>query len=289
MEYKIKNDELILKDCPNCDNDRWNMQVCLKPDKQGLVHSWCCEFKGNIKSLALSSRVYREIYLIYTQNIDNIDGDADDALVPQVVFEPSGFQRIDLCTESLVLDYLKSRSVSIEDGKAFGLKYRQSELLFNLWEIYNQKLRYWIKRDIKTGRDTLPKMPKSEIVWYVNNNSDIVFIVEGIFDGIRAYQAGYDVILLLGKYMYEKVESFIKKVLQNKTIVVALDSDARDFTMRIASSLQDMKRLALFKYTQAEVEAGADIADLDVGTVINRGKDTEKYNLTAKIKYKVGR
>lgn len=286
LKYKIKGQELVLETCPECGNAHSNFQISLSEGKAGLVHCWACDFKGSISRLAMRAGVYRDIYAIYLKvGGKSVVVEVVDAPVQSVVV-PEGFRRIMFCEEALVLHYLRNRGVSQEDAERFGIEYRGVELLFKLKD-REGGTRYWVKKDIVSGRYMLPEGKKSDVVWYIRNGAPVVLIVEGIFDGFRVWQAGHDVIVLLGKIAYASVIQYIKG-LKDMKVIVALDSDAvkeaRDMTEMLGKVAYGM-----LEYTEDERLNLYDVADLSVEGLKQKVAVVKPYGIADKVKHLIGR
>jgi hypothetical protein len=279
MEYKIKGGELIFKVCPECGNSNWNLQVSLKEKSAGMVHCWACELKGKVNKLVYEKRDFREIYRIFLlQGVVVSEGTDKE----RELLVPEGFGKILFCEEKKIIEYLEKRGLSIKEAAELGVRFRFPYILF---ELNNSFYKYWVMKNIETERYTMPEVPKTEIVWHISHQSDDVLIVEGIFDGVKAWQAGYDAIVLMGKVLHDKAFKYIVNVLGRARIHVALDQDAPQYSMKLAEEL-NKKGIEVFMFPYMESEEGADIGCLSIDVIRERVAKRIKYDIKQKMKLK---
>jgi len=223
--YKQKGSEIIYDECPFCGNMKNNFQVNV--DK-GVYHCWVCDAKGPISKLnILLPRVFRG---------DNVSTHT---------FTPQKSLVLKDCVDVIGTEgeeYLKNRGFSLEDILCWGIRFSLLNRLVFPWYDDEDRLLYYVEKDIKTGSWNYPEgVSKKDILWVrFRNQSNDILIVEGIFDAMRVYSYGYNVLILLGTNVFDRDVDFIRK--KNLNPILFLDSDCKiEVYKRIKKRLGDFE------------------------------------------------
>lgn len=229
IKAKVKGNEVQVHVCTYCGNDRWNLEVNVV---LGVVHCWTCSARGR-------AQTYIEQVLGVSVNI---------AVVP---FDPKKHSvRPNLPTGSPVrplehewaTGYLKKRGLDTIDSLVYeigeGAENDSSwggRVVFPVRDYWTRELAGYL------GRAVVPSVrPKYYAQWQsghkqitgYTNRSDVHVVVEGIFDGVRVHQAGFNSVVL-GGVSEREVESWGARVNPAHAVVVLLDADAQDQAHRL--------------------------------------------------------
>lgn len=245
------------------------------------MHCWVCGLKGNIKKYALVGGKFRDYFKVFQSHI----GTVVESVKTENITTPEDFQRIMFCTDKRILAYLHNRGLSIEEAEDFGVLYKGSELMFTLKD--NSQTVYWTIKNLLTDRYRLPELQKQEMVWHIKKGSDTIVVVEGIFDGVKVWKAGYDVLVLLGKELYAKADKYLRTL--KKQVVIGLDADAKEQAYKMALRLEDDVRVSVFKFTKKEEKADMDLGEMEVEEVKERIKALSPFGIKEKVQQKIKR
>jgi predicted RNA-binding Zn-ribbon protein involved in translation (DUF1610 family) len=237
--------------CPNCGDSNEKKKMTVKIDSQQW-HCWVCEIKGgSIPSLLrkYSPSHYKEWNQRFEKETRRTHFDDDP--VPEPV-QPVVLPRC-LPVESCLYDsdpdamaaigYLRKRNVSLQRAYRFRLCIVKSGSLRRriLIPSFDEKgnLNYWTARSIdQDGRDKYinSKAKRNEIIF---NEVDVdwskpVTLVEGPFDLLFA---GENAIPMLGSYITPSSRLFQQIVKHKTPVIMALDQDAIQKSLRVMNSL----------------------------------------------------
>ena len=238
--------------CPVCKNNSKNSstkkKLSIDLDK-GIYHCWVCESKGkNIgffvkKNTNASKQLITSIYEVFEFKID-IKSEKEETILTL----PDDFSLLynnDTRQGRIAIDYLKNRGLTTDDF----LKYKIG--ISNEYEFINRvifpsfcddlKLNFFLSRTF----DPVQKIKyrncdgkKKDIIFneYMIDWSKQVVLVEGVFDAIKA---GPNAIPILGGWIDENHAVFRRLVIENSDVVMCLDPDAYEKSLKIAKSLSE--------------------------------------------------
>lgn len=212
--HKMKGDQLILKNCPKCGNDRFNFEIS-KTKK--VAHCWVCDLGCGIRELA-------RLLNITIDDLDNWQLTSSPIAPVPALLDISSLQRVSFEEHK---EFLISKGLTAEDLKLYNILTGSSfkhKLVIPLHE--GQKLVYYAVRDMITGRYCNPAIPKGSLLPYYLGTLDrmTLYLVEGAFDGISVNKLGYSAGVLLGTSISE--EQMVKiRAFGFMRVVVALDGD----------------------------------------------------------------
>ena len=263
-EYKLcgKRENAIVV-CPFCKsrkgNDYSKKKLNIKIDNF-LTHCWVCDYKS--KGL---KHIIKKFYPQYLSKYELLDLEFEISFEKNNIIEekkidlPHDFQLLSILNTNYktnyvqkALDYLFSRGVTEEElwYYKFGIseeKDYRNRIIIPSFNEYGE-LNYFIARDF-TEKSRLkylnPNLDRKNIVFNeININwKEPLIIVEGIFDLIKC--PSKNATCLLGSQLTPQYLLF-KKIIKNKTpILLALDPDAFDKTIKIAKTLLAYKVIQL--------------------------------------------
>lgn len=228
FEHKIKKDEIVLRECPDCHNQKWNCEISMT---KKVGHCWACgsSYSGYwflkkhnlpydkelwVSSLPLNGGV------IKPKDIQGLSLDA--------------FQTIDYGSFK---DFLNSKGIVEQDIASYSIRCKGKMVVIPLYE--GHQLVYFIQRDTVSGRYYNPTIPKGgALPYYVGSlGCDVVYLVEGTFDAISINKLGYTAAILLGTHMTG--DQVIKlRAFGFKKVVVCLDGDVYSKALELQQTLQ---------------------------------------------------
>ncbi len=163
--------------------------------------------------------------------------------------------------------YLNERGIKNDEIERLGLLYVSSgdyarRVIFTIRGDKDGPVQYFTGRSIR--KSVKPKyrnapIPKNGFLYMVGSG-DRGVVCEGPFDAIRAAQAGYRGIALLGKTCNAAQAALIRKVA--KTATVILDNDAFNKSIEVS-----LKLSYYLPTTRKETPEGTDLGDLDIATI----------------------
>ena len=221
LRAKIVRDEVAINVCVFCGNEKWNCEVNAV---RGLYHAWCCGASGRTQYFVrdfLGADVNVPVLPFETKRKRTFTGAPPE--VYKALESPS------------VIDYLKNRGLDFVDfniyevGEGSGNTWG-GRAVFHLREYWSRESVGYMGRAVHSA--IRPKYfahwnsGQKQISGYLSKSTTHV-VVEGIFDGIKVNQAGYNAAVLGG--VHEKqVEEWAGRVKESHTIVVMLDGDAQE-------------------------------------------------------------
>lgn len=247
VDKKIAN---IAVSCPICNSTgrdtRTKKKLVIRLDND-ICHCWVCGWKSRtvlplIKKFG--SHKHFELYRKYTSSCMKLDDDFVE--VEKKLSLPNDFTLITLLHDERrkeVLNYLASRNIDWSDVDFWHLGVSNEDIYKNRIIIPSfdrfGKLNFIVSRSYnKKQRRNYHNcdVERSSVVFNEFNIdwSEPVIICEGPFD---MFKCGKNSIPLLGCNLSEDSATFNSLIVNMPTVVIALDSDMKDKTIKIASVL----------------------------------------------------
>ena len=246
---KLANDELQIKDCPSCGDDRFKLYINL--DKFCWICHHCkygqgigdiCHLMADVSSrhindirLELASYVvpatssnkfaeYMKSQLLHTVQEEDFD------IGPEGVELP-GTRDFTTTLSSLVLKYAISRGLTEFDVEANQLrvanKLRNIIGPFLVFPVYYRGIPVAFQ-----GRRISAKEPRyvssdgiANWLWPMQTDGDTVYLVEGVFDALGCIKAGKNALCTFGNKITNNQINLLKK-LNVKKVILAWDPTA---------------------------------------------------------------
>lgn len=219
FETKLRNNQILLKICPFCGNDRWNCEISIE---KKIFHCWICNQKGTLYTFCkLLGLVLDEDNWKTTENKNSYY--EKDALT------------IDMFGYLQYKDYpkvLQAKGLCENDIKRYGIRYAdkgkfKGKMIIPLYE--GNKLVYALARDLTIkGNYYNFRLDKKVILpYYLGKiNKYEIYLCEGVLDAISVNKLGFTSGVLLGthitKEQIEKVKQF-----GFDTAIICLDGDMK--------------------------------------------------------------
>jgi len=226
-DVKLKGKEYLFKVCYFCGNPNWNFQVNFE---KNAVHCWACDWGGSVAKLC------RVLKIPYEGKMSLAAGSERQVITEAGL--PEGVVEIDEAGEDekrKIWRYLKARGVSRDDVKRFNIKWwrPKGRIIFVFYDAFGEVM-FWTARTIYKGvkpkylHATATKKDKLFIWW--GEEREEIWIVEGVFDGMRLNKTGKSVIMLFGSSLTDNLIAFLR--LNRKKAVICLDFDMREKQLR---------------------------------------------------------
>lgn len=242
VTYKCLNEK-----CSSVKKGKFKLNINIE---DGTYHCWSCDLSGKPKiredKVACFIRLFakfdkeaeaRRAFAAYIdENFENIDSGIE-LVIPQGYNLIFNYLHHPLYQQ--VRMYLLSRSLTDHDIQAYCLMYnvREQKLLFPSYDS-DLTLNYFVTRTI--GDDGIYencKKDKAEIIFnehLIDWNSDL-FIVEGVIDAIASRRNS---VPILGSTLSNSSTKLLQRIVSSRPrVILALDPDATNKTMKIASFL----------------------------------------------------
>jgi hypothetical protein len=229
FDHRIKKDEIALKVCPFCGNDRYNCEISMT---KKLYHCWACGAKGTGE------------WFLKMNGLPSTQTEWATSLSRGII-EPKVAQGISLDAFPVITcsryedfkTFLNSKGIDSEDVARYGFRCQDKMVVVPLYE--GSKLVYYIRRDTVSGRYFNPTIPKGGLLpYYVGSlGCDVVFLVEGTFDAISINKLGYTAAVLLGTHMTMD-QTHKLRAFGFKKVVVCLDGDVYSKALELQQTLQ---------------------------------------------------
>jgi len=238
--------------CPVCKSNSKNSsskkKLSIDLDK-GIYHCWVCESKGkNIgyfvrKNTNASKKLISEIYDVFEFNID-LESEKEEIVLKL----PDDFQLLynnKSKQAKIAIDYLQKRGLSTDDYLSYKIgisnEYEYiNRIIFSSF-CDNLNLNFFLSRTYDSSQKIKYRNcdgKKKDIIYneYMIDWSKKVVIVEGVFDAIKA---GDNAIPILGGWIDENYATFRRLVVEGSGVVLCLDPDAYEKSLKIAKSLSE--------------------------------------------------
>lgn len=222
VPYRRRGNELIYQTCPECGNNRYNLQVNLS---KGFYHCWACDRGGRLRGLSVLAADF------------GIEALQDSPIFDTVTI-PETAESISLSKEGKA--YLERRGVSEQDIRTLGVLYDEEDESMYVPYYEGERL---VAYNVRTKKGRWEFIGESrELLYYlIYGKTEYVIICEGFFDAAKLMHTGHSVFVLFGKILYERQ---LVRILQlfNK-IVLALDNDewGKRAALKIVKQLDQTK------------------------------------------------
>jgi hypothetical protein len=238
----------IAVNCPACSKDRPEKKKLIIRIRDGTHHCWVCDLKGKTLKYTIKKfhpKRHAEYNGLYGDLQNQQAAEPEEFPMPSI---PSGFKLLAQNYHSRdpdlrdTVSYAKGRKITLKDSWRFKLgscttgRFKR-RLIIPSFDCEGT-LNYFVARSIdgKWPKYINAKYPKRDFIFnelYLNWKKPIT-LVEGPFD---LFKSGENSTCILGSSLNERYMLF-QKIIQNKTpVLLALDADAEDKTMKIAENL----------------------------------------------------
>lgn len=256
-DCKPSGTQIAYKFCPVCGDDRYKTFV--NPDNgKWICFSGACGARGVVDmGMAAEPRAAGQDILDAMRR----DWPPAPELVEEIDLPP--FHELTFAARK----YLTRRGIDEESTRRLGLvEWEDKSRILIPFFSKEGALIYWTSRRYSDRLGQGPKYltaPGKHPLFTREGSSTILAIVEGVFDAIAVERAGYSAVALGGKSLPTYlVRNLLTLAGRHDTIVVALDSDALDASLRIRAQLSD--RMAVKIVTPP---TGRDPGDMEPGEI----------------------
>lgn len=253
IKTKVRGNEVQVGECLFCLNPKFNLEI---NPVAGFFHAWCCGAKGR------ADRFIREHL---GKDVTITPPPTRLWTSPKVLDTAGATEFLQPLVSSWALKYLEKRGLDTIDHLIYEIlegkgDHWQGRVVFPLREYWGNELVGYI------GRAAYPTVvPKYYAHWVTlkritgyRSNSKIHVVVEGVFDGLRVHQCGYNAAVLGGVHERE-IELFAARVPSEHTVVVLLDADAQEQAQKLRWRIYPIHE----KTVVAPLTSGLDPAVLD--------------------------
>ena len=278
--------------CPLCRNNsrasskKRKLSICLE---KGIYHCWVCEAKGkNVGSFAFKlgcadSTTQQKISKAFNIQIEESDDHKKAILLPR----DFSLLYLDNSRQAVIAKrYLHKRGCTPDDLLRFKIGISGESDFINRIIIpsfsEDMKLNFFLSRSydetsIRKYKNCDGK--KTEIIFneYMIDWSKPVVLVEGVFDAIKSIE---NTIVILGSWIDETHYVFQKIVKNNTPVILGMDPDAIEKTMKIAKNLSSFG--IDVKICNHEESDFGDMSKEEVKYCIENAK---KYDISDRITY----
>jgi len=285
--------------CPNCGVSREKKKLTVKIDSQQW-HCWVCEIKGgSIPSLLrkYSPSHLKEWNQKFEKESRRVHFEDDPAPEPvQPIVLPRCYP-VDSCLydsdpdAAAAIGYLRKRNVSLQKAYRYRLcivknGFLRRRILFPSFD-ENGDLNYWTARSIDSQEKNKYINSKAKRKDIIFNEIDIdwnkpVTLVEGPFDLLFA---GENAIPILGSFISSSSKLFQKIVKHKTPVILALDHDAIEKSIRVLNHLSEYGIDVKF----VRFKDNRDIADLGEEEFQKLLLNPVKWDFSESIKTKISR
>lgn len=279
--------------CPACKSDsksssrKKKLSVCLN---KGIYHCWVCEAKGhNIAKFAIRNTFVNKSDVATLNDLFSFDDNKEEKEPEYILRLPEDFCLLVNAPgrmAKIAMSYLHKRGLTQNDF----LRYKigiSGEYEFNNRVIFpsfcdDMKLNYFLSRTYDDNQFRKYKncqIQRSDVIFneHLVEWDKPVILVEGVFDAIKA---GDNAVPMLGSWIDERHYLFKKLVHEQSEVVMCLDPDAIDKTMKIAKNFKQYGlEVKLSKHTDKDF---GDMTKQEANYYI---QSAQKYELTDRIGY----
>ena len=265
-KYKVSGEEYIFRECPFCNNKKWNFQVNIS---KGLYHCWVCSKGGRVSEI----RGYLGLIgLRLGENVAVLEKDEEVFLSLEGCVNVIGVEEVE--------NYFKKRGFTVKDVLDWNVLVKNgSKIVFPLYE--SGRLVVYVEKDVNDDRWYYPKgVSKRELVWvkFANQGKNIV-LVEGLFDAMRVFSVGINVMVMLGKNIFDKDVDYIRN--RGLNPILFLDGDVeRGIYNRFEKQLEEFECMFI-------EDKGKDPADLSKEEILGLYKNKKKYGFGDRIRLRM--
>ncbi len=227
---RIQNHEVVFQECVFCGNLSWNLEV---NPSNGMYHCWACDSGGRTDAF-----VRQHLGLEVRIDIQSSDAAVARTKRPTLPVEFLGELAYDvpkarayLSKRGLYVDDILVYDVRVGGGGVWG-----GRVVFPLRD-------YWSQETVgHIGRTYSPQFPKYWAEWRTKcvvgyrSRSPVHVVVEGVFDGIRVHQAGFNGAVLSGVDT-PRLDEWCARLDPTHYVVVMLDGEAREQAWKLYWSI----------------------------------------------------
>lgn len=216
----------------------------------GVYHCWVCESKGkNVGSLIrkyanLSKDNLTKIYELFNFNLSTNDKTQEE----KILNLPKDFELLYTSkskSAKFAIDYLLNRGLNTDDFLKFKIGISRENDFINrvIFPSFcdNLNLNFYLSRTYDSQQKIKYRNcdgKRKDIIfneYFINWNKPVI-LVEGVFDSIKA---GDNSIPILGSWIDEEHYIFRKLVIEGSDIILGMDPDAYEKTLKIAEKFSE--------------------------------------------------
>ena len=234
-DTKVKGDEVFVRICPFCGNDRWNLQININ---KLVWHCWACD-RGKGESLKTLLAFYgikfygRKMKKGLITDNDFVQSEARNLQKDEKFCLPVKAVKLegsDTLAAKAIKKYLNQRGIYDYSD----IYYDTLDVIIPLYD--HGVLVYYVRRRIFGKLYQNPKLSKTNFLAEMGDSVDAV-ICEGVFDALSIKQLGYTAIPILGKFMTDRQIRSLQRRNYRK-VIVCLDADAHEAAIDLFARLQ---------------------------------------------------
>ena len=242
FKHRINRDEIILKTCPYCNNNKYNLQISIT---KGVFSCWVCSASGKIE------KFFKDQNLEFDKTPWQSSAPAIMERTPEKL-DFTGFWPVEYDKHKKFFD---SRCITADDIIKYNFLTTDSgryknKLVIPLKE--GNEVKYFVSRDMfAKGKYNNPVINKKEhLLYYMGNENKMsLYIVEGAFDAISVNKLGFSVAMLLGSSISSEQLTKIKRIGFNE-IIICLDGDLKKKSMALCTKIRNIgfkSRIIIFQ------------------------------------------
>ncbi len=251
---RLLGDEVALRDCWHCGNDRWNLELNAE---KGVFSCWNCRESGRLDALLTEMRG-EHIYIPVRLDAEPSDGSLP---APAPSFKSKPADEILSASNYLIkrgLDPFHMRNyqliVCLEPGHLL-----EGRICFPIQDFWSGNSFGYMGRAYVSGKRPkyLTNAPRKLIGGYrTRDRSRPCIIVEGFFDGIAVHRAGFQTAILLG-IDSKSVEEFASRLPAKTPLLILLDGSAEKEASRLFWTIKPIRQVQ-----QLSLPSGIDPGEL---------------------------
>jgi DNA primase len=212
----------------------------------GVYHCWVCEAKGKLISRFVQNNFPNSKQLPKFREYFGDFKETKDEPEKTVLKLPEDFKLLSLSNSRqsrFLKSYLSGRGFQFEDFYRFKVGYSlepgfENRAIFPSFD-KNLSLNFYLTRvceETKYRKYKNCKASKKEIIFneHLIDWKKPVVLVEGIFDAVKVEE---NVIPILGSWIDSKYELFKKIIEERSDVILALDPDVREKSIKISQNL----------------------------------------------------
>lgn len=227
--HKLVRGQIILKDCPFCGNDKFNIELSTE---KAVFHCWICDASGTVK------KFFDHIELPMVD--DGFKISPATVLKTLDTLSLANYYPIEWSKAEI---FLKGRGLEEADISGYNLMTTDSgkfkgKLIIPLYE--GGTLAYIVARDLqKKGRYYNVNINRSGVLPYYLSRIDTpcIYLCEGIFDAISVNKIGFTSAVMLGTVLSKEQMRKLERW-KFTEVVVCLDGDAQEKAFKMYDMLK---------------------------------------------------
>lgn len=226
FQHKMVRGQIVLKDCPFCGNDRYNIEISIE---KKVFHCWICDNAGTV------AKLFKHIDL----PMEDDGFKVSDTSVPKVQ-DTLSLAEYHSLSWGKARTFLKGRGLEEKDIVTYNFMTAEQgkfkdKIIVPLYE--GEQLSYIIARDLTAkGRYYNVNINRSSVLPYYMGRSSQMYLCEGTFDAISVNKLGFSSAVLLGTVLSKEQMVKLEKW-GFKDVVVCLDGDALDKATKMYDNL----------------------------------------------------